>query len=180
VVNSAGCGAHMKELGHLFEADEAWRGRARAFAARTVDYAELALPLVRESGRRPSAGLDGPVTWDAPCHLCHGQRVRAEPIALLDAVAGGAGGLERVPLEDEESCCGSAGIYSILRPADSNAILDTKLDALERSGARVLVTANPGCQLQWETGIRRRGLPVRVMHLAEVVDRALAAPNGSD
>ena len=78
------------------------------------------------------------------------------------------------PRGSTRSCCGSAGIYSILRPADSNAVLAPRLDALERSGAGVLVTANPGCHLQWETGIRRRGLPVRVMHLAEVVDEALA------
>jgi glycolate oxidase iron-sulfur subunit len=169
VVNSAGCGAHMKELGHLFAGDETWSARARAFAARVVDYAELALPLLRESDVRPSLDLGGTVTWDAPCHLCHGQRVRAEPLALLDAIEG----LERVPLEDEESCCGSAGIYSVLRPNDSNAVLAPKLDALERSGANVLVTANPGCHMQWEAGVRRRGLAVRVMHLAEVVDAAL-------
>ena len=170
VVNSAGCGAHMKELGHLFEDDDTWHERARAFATRVVDYAEVALPLVLESNPRPAANLGGKIAWDAPCHLCHGQRVRTEPLALLDAIEG----VERVPLEDEESCCGSAGIYSILRPADSNAVLAPRLDALERSGAGVLVTANPGCHLQWETGIRRRGLPVRVMHLAEVVDEALA------
>ena len=88
---------------------------------------------------------------------------------LLDAVQG----LRRVELENSESCCGSAGIYSLLRPVDSQAIFAPKAAALERSEAGVLVTANPGCQLQWESGLARSGSRVRVMHVAEVLARAL-------
>ena len=68
---------------------------------------------------------------------------------------------------------GSAGIYSLVRPADSAAVFAPKLDALRASGAKTLVTANPGCQLQWETGIARAGIDVRVMHIAEVLDAAM-------
>ena len=74
--------------------------------------------------------------------------MRDEPRALLDAT-----GLERVELTESESCCGSAGIYSALRPNDAELILEGKLDALRASGARTLVTANPGCQLQWQAGV---------------------------
>jgi glycolate oxidase iron-sulfur subunit len=81
-------------------------------------------------------------------------------------------GMRLVPLSGSENCCGSAGIYSLLRPADSAAVLEPKLDALERSGARTLVTSNPGCHLQWEAGIARRGLDVRVVHISELVARA--------
>jgi glycolate oxidase iron-sulfur subunit len=170
VVNSAGCGAHLRELDHLFADDAEWAQRARALAARVVDYSEAAAPRLEGAGADlPAGSVAGPVVWDDPCHLCHGQGVRAEPRAALDAL----GGLERAELDEPESCCGSAGIYSILRPADSAAILDERLDALERSGARTLVTANPGCQLQWSAGVKRRGLDVEVLHLAEVVDRAL-------
>ncbi len=169
VVNSAGCGAHLSELEHLFPDDPEWRERARAFSARVVDFSEYALARLEATGARPRLPHSSKATWDAPCHLCHGQGVRKEPLAILDRI----GGLERVELEGSESCCGSAGIYSLLRPKDANAILDPKLDALEQSGASLLVTANPGCQLQWETGIRRRGLPVRVAHLAEVLANAL-------
>ena len=91
---------------------------------------------------------------------------------LLDLVPG----LERVDLQDSESCCGSAGIYSVLRPVDSLAILEPKLDALHASGARTLVTANPGCHQQWASGIALRGLDVDVLHLAEVLDRSLSRP----
>ena len=79
----------------------------------------------------------------------------------------------RVELEGAESCCGSAGIYSVLRPSDSLEVLEPKLEALRRSGARTLVTANPGCHQQWQVGVRRAGLDVEVVHLAEALDRAL-------
>jgi len=94
---------------------------------------------------------------------------------LLDALPG----LKRVELEGSELCCGSAGIYSLLRPEDSAALLAPKLAALRASGARTLVTANPGCQLQWATGVERAGLDVRVMHVTEVLAAALQA-SGSE
>ena len=108
-------------------------------------------------------------TWDAPCHQCHGQQIRESPLALLDAIPGS----ERVELRSAESCCGSAGIYSLLRPADAAALLRPKLAELRESGARTLITANPGCQLQWASGVHSSGLDVRVMHLAEALESSL-------
>ncbi|TDJ76388.1 MAG: 4Fe-4S dicluster domain-containing protein [Planctomycetota bacterium] len=175
VVNSAGCGAHMKEYGRLLADDPEWRERAAAFGARTRDFAEfLAEPERRErltAALREAADSapTRPTTYDDPCHLCHGQGIRSEPRALLDCIPG----VELLELEDAESCCGSAGIYSLLRPQDSQDVLDSKLAALRASGAEVLVTANPGCQLQWESGIRRAAMDVEVVHLAEVVARAI-------
>jgi glycolate oxidase iron-sulfur subunit len=87
---------------------------------------------------------------------------------LLDLVPG----LARVELPDAELCCGSAGIYSLLRPADSMAVFAPKIEAVAEVGAQTVVTANPGCQLQWETGVARARVPVRVMHLAEVLELA--------
>ena len=105
----------------------------------------------------------------------------AKAEALARELRGGVGdalrarrvGIERVELEGAESCCGSAGIYSVLRPSDSLEVLEPKLEALRRSGARTLVTANPGCHQQWQVGVRRAGLDVEVVHLAEALDRAL-------
>lgn len=173
VVNSAGCASHLKELHHLFGESDPWHPRAQALAARVRDFAEFVAPLLTDEPPRLvwPQGLPGPVTWDDPCHLCHGQQIRAQPRALLDSVDG----LERVELADSESCCGSAGIYSLLRPADSAAVLEPRLDALEASGARLLVTANPGCQMQWEAGLRRRGSDVWVLHLAELLAAARRA-----
>jgi glycolate oxidase iron-sulfur subunit len=172
VVNSAGCGAHLKELHHLFPADEPWHARAAALAARVRDYSEVVAARLSAAGTNlGTPPVAQPITWDDPCHLCHAQNVRSQPRAVLAALPG----LARVELADSESCCGSAGIYSLLRPAASRAVFAKKLADLERSGARTLVTANPGCQMQWESGLARAGSDVRVLHLAELVDAALEA-----
>jgi glycolate oxidase iron-sulfur subunit len=182
VTNSAGCGSHLRALHHLFEPADPWHARARALAERVRDYSEIAAErLARQEPALGSARgvLEGPLVYDDPCHLCHGQQIRAQPRALLDAACRAAG-ITRLELVDSESCCGSAGIYSVLRPADSKAVLEPKLESLRKSGARTLVTANPGCQLQWEQGIARAGLDVRVLHLAEVVELAVSAPTTDD
>ncbi|MEW6074601.1 MAG: (Fe-S)-binding protein, partial [Planctomycetota bacterium] len=173
VVNSAGCGAHMKEYPRLLAGEPAWRERAAAFAARVVDYSVYVAPrLAAHRPRLPPGALPLPAAWDDPCHLCHGQGVRAEPRAVLAAIAG----LSTRELPDSEACCGSAGLYSLLRPADSRAVFAGRLAAFRAAGARTLVTANPGCQLQWETELRRAGETAPVVHLAELVAAALAAP----
>lgn len=167
---SAGCGAHLKAYGHLLADDADWAERARAFSARVHDFSEfLARDPSALRGRLRAPGDAGTLAYDDPCHLCHGQGVRRPPRDLLDLIEG----LRRVELEESESCCGSAGIYSLLRPADSAAVFEGKRAALERSGARTLVTANPGCQLQWESGLAAAGSPVRVAHLAEILDESL-------
>lgn len=165
VVNSAGCGAHMKEYGRLLADDPQWRERARAFGDRVADFTEFMAREAPADWTPPDAARLGPVTYDDPCHLCHGQGVRTPPRELLDRVPG----LERVELPDSESCCGSAGIYSMLRPADSAAVFAAKLEAFDRSGARVLVTANPGCHLQWQAGLAAAGRDARVVHMAELL-----------
>lgn len=173
VVDSAGCGAHMREYGRLLADDPGWAARADSFGSRVVDYSEeMARPGALERLRpklQPPAGIDGKVTWDDPCHLCHGQGVRSQPRDLLDLVPG----VERVEMDGADSCCGSAGIYSILRPKDSLDVLEPKLKALVSTGAQTLVTANPGCHQQWQVGLSRSGSNAQVLHLAEVLDRAL-------
>lgn len=172
VVNSAGCGAHMKEYGRLLADDPAWRERASAFSARVRDFSEFVAANAPPDWK-PSvdASAFGRVAYDDPCHLCHGQQIRKQPRELLARVAG----LEQVELANAEQCCGSAGIYSMLRPVDSNAVFEPKLAALDESRAETLVTANPGCQMQWRSGIERAGRNVRVVHLAEVLAEASRA-----
>lgn len=179
VVNSAGCSSHMAELEELFEQDDPWHARALAFAKRVVDFSSFV--AARHATPQPSPLLADArrVTFDDPCHLCHGMGVREAPRQVLDALIAGenarrnAGAqLTRVELDDSEACCGSAGIYSLLEPAASRELLEAKLDALQATGADLLVTANPGCQLQWQSGIERRGLAVRVAHLASLTSPA--------
>jgi glycolate oxidase iron-sulfur subunit len=173
VVNSAGCGAHVKELARFFADDPTWHARAAAFSERVVDFSEFVAPRLPAELAIRLADDNSVVraTYDEPCHLCHGQKIRSQPREILDRIAG----LQRVEMPGSESCCGSAGIYSILRPADSQAVLAPKLEEFERSGAELLITANPGCQMQWQAGLARTQPVARVQHIAEVLDQALRA-----
>ena len=109
--------------------------------------------LLAAAGPRVGAPLAHRVTYDAPCHLQHAQRVAVAPLAVLDAIPG----LERVALVDSDQCCGSAGIYNLLEPALSAAVLAPKLAHIELTGASLVATGNPGCLMQIGAGLRRAG-----------------------
>ncbi len=167
-VNAAGCGAHLKNYGHLLREDPAWAARAAAFSKQVADVTEVL-------ARRPLTGPLGPlrmrVTYHDPCHLGHGQRVRSQPRALLRAVPG----LELVDLQESEMCCGSAGLYNLTEPEMAQRLLERKTRHLRATGADAVVTANPGCILQIAAGLRRGGVPMRVLHIVELLDQAYAA-----
>jgi glycolate dehydrogenase iron-sulfur subunit len=165
IVNAAGCGAAMKEYGWLLKDDARWSTRASAFAARVKDATEFLGNLgVRE---RPGT-LRARVTWDDPCHLLHGQKIREQPRALLAAIPG----LDVVPLEEADWCCGSAGTYNVTQPDLARSILERKVANIVRTGADTVVTANPGCLMQIQSGLRRAGSNVRVVHLLDLLDEA--------
>ncbi len=168
VVNAAGCGAHLKGYGWLLKDDAKWAQRARALGERIRDASEAlaAFGLVARPGP-----LSGRAAYDDPCHLLHGQRISAQPRELLAAIPG----LEIVPLVEADMCCGSAGTYNVTQPELSKALLDRKMANVIASGADLLVTANPGCQMQLEAGVRASGKRVTVMHLMDVLDRAYEA-----
>lgn len=168
VVNSAGCGAMLKEYGHLLADEPRWAERARAVSARVRDVSEL---LAAEGGPRPAAGaIPGRVTYDAPCHLLHAQRVAAPPLAVLGALTG----TERVPVPDADQCCGSAGIYTLVEPAVSDAVLAPKLRHVAATGATLVATGNPGCLMQLGAGMLRAGMTARAVHPVELLDVAYA------
>ena len=165
IVNAAGCGAHLKEYGWLLKDDPAWSQRASAFAARVRDASEYLanVGLVARPGM-----LRARAAYDDPCHLLHGQRIKDQPRELLAAIPG----LVLVPLVEADMCCGSAGTYNVTQPVLSKALLDRKMANVLASGAEMLITANPGCQMQLEAGVRASGARVSVMHLMDVLDRA--------
>ncbi|MFI5231038.1 MAG: (Fe-S)-binding protein [Gemmatimonadales bacterium] len=163
-VNSAGCGAAMKEYAHLLAADDAWRDRARAFGARVRDVSEL----LSEAGPRRGGALPMAVAYDAPCHLLHGQRISAPPLTVLAAIPE----LTRVPLADSEQCCGSAGIYNLVEPDMSNLVLAPKLANIEASGAAIIATGNPGCLMQIGAGLLRSGSRAQLRHPVELLDES--------
>jgi glycolate oxidase iron-sulfur subunit len=166
VTNAAGCGALLKEYGHLLAGDGEWAARAADFSARVRDVSEL----LAAAGPRAGSPLDYRVTYDAPCHLQHAQRVAIAPLTVLDAIPG----LERVALVDSDQCCGSAGIYNLLEPALSAAVLAPKLAHIELTGASLVVTGNPGCLMQIGAGLRRAGQSARTIHPVELLDASYA------
>ena len=165
IVNAAGCGAAMKEYGWLLKDDPEWSARASAFAAKVKDATEF---LGNLGMSPPQGALHRRVTWDDPCHLLHGQKVRDQPRALLAAIPG----LEIIPLEEADWCCGSAGTYNVTQPDLAQAILDRKIANIVRTGADTVVTANPGCLMQIQSGLRKAGHKVRVVHLLDLLDEA--------
>jgi glycolate oxidase iron-sulfur subunit len=168
-VNAAGCGAIMKEYGHLLAEDAEWAGRATAFAAKVRDVSEL----LAAAGPRPGAPLGRRVAYDAPCHLQHAQRVVAPPVAVLRAA-----GVELVPLTDSDQCCGSAGIYNLIEPDVSNAVLEPKLAHIRATTAPVVATGNPGCLMQIGAGLRRARIDARARHPVELLDESYARQHG--
>ncbi|HWZ60657.1 MAG TPA: heterodisulfide reductase-related iron-sulfur binding cluster [Gemmatimonadaceae bacterium] len=169
-VNAAGCGAMIKEYGHLLHDDPAWAARAAAVSARTRDVSELLAAAGPVSGA-PLPGLTGPVTYDAPCHLQHAQRITAPPLAVLAAIPG----LPLVPLTDSDQCCGSAGIYNLVQPDISDTVLTPKLAAIAQSGATLVATGNPGCLMQIGAGLRHAGRATRSVHPIDLLDASYAA-----
>ena len=160
-VDAAGCGAMMKEYGRLLADDPAWRDRAAVFSKKVRDVSEL----LAAAGPVAGAAIPLRVTYDAPCHLLHAQRVSASPLTVLAAVPG----LELVPLTDADQCCGSAGIYNLEQPALAADVLAPKLRHIADTGANVVATGNPGCQMQIGGGLIRAGVKTRVVHPVELL-----------
>jgi glycolate oxidase iron-sulfur subunit len=165
VVNTSGCGAHMKAFGTLLGSEAAWAARAAAFAATVQDLAEF---LAREPLRGPLRPIPMTVTYHDPCHVVHGQKIRRQPRALLAQLPG----LRVVDLPESDWCCGSAGIYNLTQPEMADRLLRRKTRNIESTRADAVVTANPGCILQIQAGLRDRGLDLPVLHLVEILDRA--------
>jgi glycolate oxidase iron-sulfur subunit len=165
ISNSAGCGSHLKRYGHLLAGDPAYAGRAAAWSAKVRDISEW---LVEIGFRRPAAPRTGirpvPVTYHEACHLCHGQKITAEPREILKALPG----LELRECAESTMCCGSAGIYSLTQPKTATWLRDRKVSHLRSTGAEVVATANPGCQLQIQQGFSgqsgKTAENIRVVH----------------
>jgi glycolate oxidase iron-sulfur subunit len=172
-VNAAGCGAMMKEYGQLLHDDPAWRERAERVSAKVRDVSEL----LAAAGPKRGGPVRIRVAYDAPCHLLHAQRIANPPLDVLRAIPE----LELVPLVESEMCCGSAGIYNLVEPDVSDAVLDRKLGNLAASAPDVVATGNPGCLMQIGAGLLRAGAAARTIHPVELLDRsyANAGPGGA-
>ena len=165
IVNTSGCGAHMKAYGHLLADDPAYAERAKRFAATVRDLAEF---LAQEPLRGPLQPVTMTCTYHDPCHVVHGQKIKSEPRRLLAQIPG----LRLVELPESDWCCGSAGIYNLTQPEMATRLLHRKVGHVLETSAEAVVTANPGCILQIQAGLGAHQSPVRVLHLVEILDRA--------
>jgi glycolate oxidase iron-sulfur subunit len=164
VVNAAGCGAMLKAYGDWLAGDPL-EARARAFAARVRDVSQALADRGPAPGIRP---VHAAVAYDAPCHLLHAQKLADPPRRVLGAVPE----LRDVPLEGSDRCCGAAGLYSLAQPELSDAVLAPRLDAVGASGATMVATGNPGCQMQIGAGLLLRGRDTAVCHPVELLARS--------
>ena len=165
VTCSAGCGSSMKEYHDLLKDDPEYSEKARQASEMTRDITELLLEL---PFRRPLAHLERQVTYQDPCHLAHAQRISAAPRTILQSITG----VRLHEMENPSMCCGGAGIYSAVQPLLSRRILSRKVDAIVETEAEEAITANPGCMLQLEQGLRSSGHQIPVRHVVDILDEA--------
>ncbi len=165
ISNSAGCGSHLKRYGHLLADEPAYAARAAAWSSKVRDISEWLVeigfrpPAPPRSGAPPLA-----VTYHEACHLCHGQKITSQPREILRSIPG----VELRECPEATMCCGSAGVYSITQPETATWLRDRKLRHIRSTQALVVATANPGCQLHIQRGLKLQGgqlgPPLRVVH----------------
>ncbi len=165
ITNAAGCGSTLKEYDHLLAGDSAYAGRAKEFVSLVQDVSEFLASVELNTSFGP---MPVSVTYQDSCHLAHGQKIRVQPRRLLQAVPG----LEFREMSLSDMCCGSAGIYNVVQNEMAMAVLEKKMESVNRTKAEIIVTANPGCLLQLRAGAALHGNGQRVLHVVEILDHA--------
>ena len=169
ISNAGGCGSHLRAYGHLLHEDPYYADRAIAWSKKLKDIHEYLVGIDFRNPAAPSSpqvsGLGSQVspttvTYHESCHLCHGQKVSSQPRAILKSIPG----VELRECAEAQWCCGSAGIYNITQPETSAWLQERKLGHLRATGAQIVATANPGCHLQIQTGLKSAGETTAVTH----------------
>jgi glycolate oxidase iron-sulfur subunit len=165
ITNAGGCGAMLASYAHLLADDAAYSQKAKSFSARVRDIGQQ---LEANGFRNGMYSGSQRTTYDASCHLLHGQHGAAASQKMLWAIPD----LNFAALKDSEVCCGGAGVYNLLEPELSEQVLADKIQNIEQSGATVLATGNPGCHMQIAAGAKLAGLNLRVCHPVELLDES--------
>ena len=168
VTDCATCGSTLKEYGAYLKDDPEWAERAAKFSAKVRDVSEFLgeIPLEKPKGK-----VEARVTYHDPCHLRRAQKVWKQPREIMKLIDG----LEFVEMPEADWCCGSAGSQLITHYETSTQVLDRKMDNLAGTKAQVVASGCPGCQMQLNTGLQRRGLNMRVVHPITLLDEAYEA-----
>lgn len=162
IMNSAGCGAMMKEYGHYLEDDPLYAKKAADISSKIKDISEYLFAI---GVRKPEKAFNHTVSYHDACHLVHSQKVSMEPREVIRSIPG----IQYIELNEASWCCGSAGIYNVVRYEDSMKILDRKMGNVEITKAEYLVANNPGCLLQIGHGIAKNSMQMEVIHLATLL-----------
>jgi glycolate oxidase iron-sulfur subunit len=171
ITNAAGCGSHLKHFDRLLKDDPKYAAKAKQWSEKVRDISEF---LVEIDFRAPEKSAPpARVTYHDACHLCHGQKIIAQPRDLLAKIPG----LEIKPLTESMWCCGSAGIYNLIQPEMADKLLQRKVDHIAATGATLVATGNPGCLLQIQNGLRQRGLNVDAVHPVSLLAQAYRKEN---
>jgi glycolate oxidase iron-sulfur subunit len=168
VTNAAGCGSTLKEYTHLFDADSKERERAKKFTGKMRDVTEFLAGLGLTAPLKPVLLR---VTYQDSCHMLHGQKIREAPRQLIRAIPG----VELIEMPYADQCCGSAGVYNVTQTKASLELLAQKMEYAGKAQAQAIITANPGCILQLRAGAAIHHTGHEVMHIVELLDRALDA-----
>jgi len=163
ITNAAGCGAMLKDYAHLLTGTD--HEAAARFVGKVRDISEF---LVQLGPIPPAHPLPLKVTYHDPCHLCHAQQIRSQPRQLLELIPG----LQLLPLEESEICCGAAGTYNLTQPEMAERLGLRKMAHLAATGADVVATGNVGCLLQITRKVKERGGAMKVVHPVDLLDRA--------
>jgi glycolate oxidase iron-sulfur subunit len=168
ITDCATCGSTLKEYRTLLENEDGWAERAQEFSARIRDVSEFLAEIPLE---KPKGQIKTTVTYHDPCHLRRGQKVWQQPRALLS----GIDGIDLIELPEADWCCGSAGSQLVTHYETSTRVMDRKLNHLAGTGAQVIASGCPGCQMQLLTGVRRSKMDVRVVHPITLLAEAYEA-----
>lgn len=160
---SGSCTAMVHHFPELFAEDDHWRKRATAIAGRTHELSSFLVRVLKVQD--VGASWTGRVTWHDACHGLRDLNLKSEPRSLIRHVRG----VELVELENADSCCGFGGTFSVKYPEISVAILDQKIESIERAGVHAVVAGDASCLMQIGGRLSRKGSKVRVMHLAELL-----------
>ena len=171
VNNAAGCGAMLKEYGHLLRDDAEYAEQAHEFDKRSRDISELLAQLDMPAPTHPVAST---ATYHDACHLAHAQKVTAPPRKLLGRIPQ----LKLVPLAESDMCCGAAGTYNLAHPQMARDLAERKIGHIRRTGAAVCVTGNVGCAMQIQSEANRMGETLQVAHPVTLLHRAYFGSSG--
>ena len=170
IVSECGsCSTHLKDYGDLLKDDPAYAKKAAALSKKVQSFSEFLVGV----GANGSLGtLSGTITYHDPCHLSNRfAKITAQPRKLLKSVPG----MTYKEMPEADWCCGAAGSYTFLHHPEATGVLDRKMGNVEKTGADTLATECPACMMHLSYGARKKGLPIQVRHVSQILDQAYAA-----